>query len=152
MARQDFVDIDPVRAQLVFRNTAVDGSKVRIQKATRIKICLQHPGRYFVAYTHNDDDLWQEVNIAKPGPLKAVKLKPLYSARREIPPATLKDLKSDFIPVEHRNFYRKLQAATSSPRRLRTGAVVSPTSAMSSEDEMDSNFEMPSAESDSESD
>ena len=45
--RKDFVDIAPMTSQLVFRNKAVDGSKVKIQKATRMKICQENPGRSF---------------------------------------------------------------------------------------------------------
>ena len=151
MKRKDFVDIAPMKSQLVFRNKAVDGSKVKIQKATRMKICQENPGRYFLTYSHNIDELWQEVNIGRPGPLKNVTLNPIYSGRREIAPPKLKDLKTltAFIPEEYRFFYTSLQAATPSPGRLRTGAVFQNTPSPSSENETDSDNEMPTSDSES---
>lgn len=49
--RENFVDITPMKEKLSFRPNAIDGTKVRLQKAMRIKIDTESPGKMFVAYT-----------------------------------------------------------------------------------------------------
>ncbi|GFO13933.1 hypothetical protein PoB_004043800 [Plakobranchus ocellatus] len=111
MRRQDFIDIAPMKQQLIFRNTAADGSKVKLQKATRIKVSQDNPGYYFIAYSHKVDEAWQEVRIGRPGVHKPVQPQALYWGRREIAPAKVKDLKAlcAFIPVQFREFYTSLK-------------------------------------------
>ncbi|GFN79535.1 hypothetical protein PoB_000604100 [Plakobranchus ocellatus] len=81
MKRQDFIDIAPMRQQLIFRNTAADGSKVKLQKATRIKVSQDNPGYYFIAYSHNVDKAWQQVRIGRSGMQKRVQPQALYWGR-----------------------------------------------------------------------
>ncbi|GFO43078.1 hypothetical protein PoB_006958300 [Plakobranchus ocellatus] len=138
-----------MKQQLIFRNTAADGSKAKLQKATRIKASQDNLGYYFIAYSHNVDEAWQQVRIGRPGVLKPVQPQALHWGRREITLAKLKDLKAlcAFIPVQFREFYTSLQAVTPSPRKLRTGPILKNTFTVSSEDEQDLSDEMFSSDS-----
>ncbi|GFO00523.1 hypothetical protein PoB_002702800 [Plakobranchus ocellatus] len=149
MRRQDFIDITPLKQQLIFKNSAADGSKVKLQKATRIKVSQDNPGNYFIAYSHNVDEAWQEVPIGRPGMQKPVQPQALYWGRREIAPAKVKDLKAlcPFIPVQFKEFYTSLQPVTPSPRKLRTGPILKNTPTVSLEDEQDLSDEMFSSDS-----
>ena len=145
--KDNFVDIGPMREKLTFRLKAVDGSRVKLQKAMRIKTDQCSPNTMFICYSHNPDEAWQEVNIGQRGAMGSINLRRLYTARREIAPPKLKDLKnlSAFIPVEHRAFYQGLQATIPSPRRLRTGAVLQGKGDESFDDESDLQSEIPSS-------
>ncbi|GFN77004.1 hypothetical protein PoB_000351000 [Plakobranchus ocellatus] len=139
-----------MKQQLIFRNTAADGSKVKLQKATCIKVSQDNPGYYYTAYSHNVDEAWRQVRLGRPGVQKPVQPQALYRGRREIAPAKLKDLKAlcAFIPVQFREFYTSLQAVTPSPRKLRNGPILKNTLTVSSEDEQDLSNEMFSSDSD----
>ena len=52
-----------MRGRVTFRGTAVDGDKVNLQKAMRIKIANDSPGKMFIVCTHNAGEACQEVNI-----------------------------------------------------------------------------------------
>lgn len=121
--KDNFIDIEPIKSRLSFKTTAVDGSKVSIQKAARIKIMASKPGHMFLAYTHNFAEEWQQVNISSQrGVMGSLAPKKLYTLRRKIATPKLNDLKKlcQFIPIEHRQFYTTLQATLPSPRKLRT--------------------------------
>ena len=60
----NFVNIELMETRLIFRPTAYDGSKVRMQKTIRIKIKSSHPESMFLTYTHNKGEQRQQVNIA----------------------------------------------------------------------------------------
>ena len=50
--KYNFVDIAQMRERLTFGGTAVDGTKVNLQKAMRIKIANDNPGKMFIVYPH----------------------------------------------------------------------------------------------------
>ena len=146
--KYNFVDIAPMRERLTFRGTAVDGTKVNLQKAMRIKIAKDSPGKMFIVYTHNAGEAWQEVNIGQRGTVGDVHLTSQYSTRRPITSAKLKDLRNlcNYIPVEYHGFYTGLQATTPSPRKLR--AVVLPQRTEDETCDSESDVEVPSSDSD----
>ena len=65
--KDNFVDIAPMRERLIFRGTVVDGTKVNLQKAMRIKMTKDSLGKMFIVYTHNTGDAWQELIISQRG-------------------------------------------------------------------------------------
>ena len=99
-----------MRERLTFKGTAVDGTKVNLQKAMRIKIAKDSPG-----------EAWHEVNIGQWGTVGSVHLKSLYGGRCTITSAKLKDLRNlySYIPVEYCSFYTVLQTTTPSLWKLR---------------------------------
>lgn len=60
-----FMDRTHAKSKLAFRSSAVDGSKVKIQKATVFKIDAEQVGRLLLKYTDNEMEAWQEVNIGQ---------------------------------------------------------------------------------------
>ena len=56
-----------MRERLTFRGTAVDGTKVNLQKAMRNKIAKDSLRKMLIVYTHNAVEAWQEVNIGQTG-------------------------------------------------------------------------------------
>ena len=119
--KENFVDIAPMRERLTFRGTAVDRTKVNLQKAMRIKISKKRPGKMFIVYKHNAGEAWQEDNIGQRGTVGDIHLKKQYSARCPITSAKSKDPRNlcSNIPVKYRGFYTGLQATIPSPRKLR---------------------------------
>ena len=101
-----------MRERLTFRGTAVDGTKVNLQKAMRIKIANDSPEKMFIVYTHNAGEAWQEVNIGKMETVWDVHLKSQYSARQPITSAKLKNMRNlcSCIPLEYQGLYTGMQA------------------------------------------
>lgn len=122
MTRDMFHSLAPVVSSLIFRKKCMNGQPVHLQKACRIKIHKDCPGKIFFQYTYGDISEWQEVNISRRGKRWIVQELPqLYSARRTLPAAKVRDLKKlcEYLPPEFRMYYEGLQSITPSPKRLR---------------------------------
>ena len=118
MVREDFVSLEDLRSEIVYRKVNTNKQKVEWLNIRWLQIRKANPYEIRYRYSHNSLEAWKILNVqrkraGRPSDPGRVSLKPLYDNPRPIQPEKLQDLHElmDFIPPVHHAFYNELESS-----------------------------------------
>ena len=119
MSTDDFVSIQNVRSQIVYRKKNTQKQKVDWLSMRWLQVSEEKPFEIRYRYSHNTLEAWKTLNVRKQRPgrpvdIGRVELVPLYTGPRPLNDNKVKDLRLlvQFIPPIHHSFYLSLDTAT----------------------------------------
>ena len=119
MSADDFVSVENLRSQIVYRKVNTMNQKVDWLSIRWIRICQEKPFEIKYRYSHNTLEAWKTLDVRKkrqgrPSDIGRVQLTPLYTGQRQLNENKLRDLREllQFIPPVYQEFYSSLTSTT----------------------------------------
>lgn len=123
MAMSDFVSVQAIRSEIVYRKINTKKEKVEWFNIRWLQLQKDNPLMIRYRYSYNTLEVWKVLDLRKrrvgrPVDIGRLHLTPLYSSPRPINAKKLEDLNTlmQFIPPVHHAFYTGLESTSGTPK------------------------------------